>query len=123
MYVHNRLIDEEIDFHTNKNLTNLSAFGSILKNFWEPISVGVKVVFSVEDNTTLRIPIEFGNSKCTNKKIDSRTTQNLTSLSALGSKDFWEPTSVNARVVLLVEDDTTLYIPMEFGNSWGLRTY
>jgi hypothetical protein len=24
-------------------------------------------------------------------------------------KDFWEPTSVGVRVVLLVEDDTTLY--------------
>jgi hypothetical protein len=31
--------------------------------------------------------------------------------------------SVDARVVLLVEDDTTLYIPMEFGNSWGLQAY
>ena len=45
--------------------------------------------------------------------------QNLTSLSVLGSilKDFWEPTSVNVRVVLLVEDDMTLYIPCRVGNS------
>jgi hypothetical protein len=31
--------------------------------------------------------------------------------------------SVNARVALLVEDDTTLYIPIEFGNSSGLQAY
>jgi hypothetical protein len=38
--------------------------------------------------------------------------QNSTSLSAFGSilKDFWEPMSVDARVVLLVEDDKTMYI-------------
>jgi hypothetical protein len=37
--------------------------------------------------------------------------QNLTSLSAFGSilKDFWEPVSVDARVVLLVKDDKTMY--------------
>jgi hypothetical protein len=33
MYVHNRLIDKEIGFHTSKNLTSLSAFGSILEKF------------------------------------------------------------------------------------------
>jgi hypothetical protein len=31
--------------------------------------------------------------------------------------------TVNARVVLLVEDDTTLYIPIEFGNFWGSHAY
>jgi hypothetical protein len=31
--------------------------------------------------------------------------------------------SVNARVILLVEDDTTLHILIEFGNSWGLQAY
>ena len=38
--------------------------------------------------------------------------QNLTSLSAFGSilKDFLEPMSVNAKVILLAEDDLTLYI-------------
>ena len=29
-------------------------------------------------------------------------------------KDFWEPMSVGVKVVLLVEDDKTLYIPIEF---------
>ena len=44
--------------------------------------------------------------------MDSHITENLTSLSALGSilKFFFrEPTSVNVRVVLLVEDDKTMY--------------
>ena len=29
-------------------------------------------------------------------------------------KDFWEPKLVDVRVILLVEDDETLYIPVEF---------
>ena len=33
MYVHDRLIDEEIDFHTTKNSTSLSAFDSIFERF------------------------------------------------------------------------------------------
>jgi hypothetical protein len=44
-----------------------------------------------------------------NKEIDFHTTQNPTSLSALGSilKDFffWELMSIGVKVVLLVEDD------------------
>jgi hypothetical protein len=43
--------------------------------------------------------------------------ENLTSLLAFGSvflKDFWEPTSVNVRIILLVEYDKTLYIPIKF---------
>jgi hypothetical protein len=50
-----------------------------------------------------------------NKKIDSHTTKNLTSLLALGSilKDFLrEPMSVDVRVILLVEDNKTLDIPV-----------
>ena len=41
--------------------------------------------------------------------------QKLTSLPAHGSilKNFWEPTSVDAKVILLVEDDKTIYIPIE----------
>jgi hypothetical protein len=33
MYVHSGLINKEIGFHTSKNLTGLSALGSILKIF------------------------------------------------------------------------------------------
>jgi hypothetical protein len=33
MYVHSRLIDKEIGFHTSKNLTGLSALGSIFGRF------------------------------------------------------------------------------------------
>ena len=45
--------------------------------------------------------------------MDSHITENLMSLSVLDSilKIFFrEPTSVNVRVVLLVEDDKTMYI-------------
>ena len=42
-------INKEIDFHTTKNLTSLSAFGSIFwKIFGEPMSIGVKVVLLVD---------------------------------------------------------------------------
>jgi hypothetical protein len=54
VYVHYgyRLINKEIDSHITKNLTSLSAFGSILKkNFWEPMSVGVRVILLVEGDT------------------------------------------------------------------------
>ena len=34
-------------------------------------------------------------------------------------KDFWEPMSVDMRVVLLVGHDKTLYIPCRVWNSWG----
>jgi hypothetical protein len=43
--------------------------------------------------------------------------ENLTSHLAFGSvflKDFWEPTLVNVRIILLVEYDKTLYIPIKF---------
>ena len=48
----------------------------------------------------------------TNEKIDSHITENLTSLSAFSSilKDFWEPVSVDVRVVLLVGYDKTMYM-------------
>jgi hypothetical protein len=48
MYVHSGIVDKEIGFHTIENSTSLSAFGSILKDFWEPVSIGVKVVFLVD---------------------------------------------------------------------------
>jgi hypothetical protein len=48
VYVHSGIVNKEIGFHTNGNSTNLSALGSILKGFWEPVSIGVKVVFLVD---------------------------------------------------------------------------
>jgi hypothetical protein len=48
MYVHSGIVNEEIGFHTIGNSTSLSALGSILKDFWEPVSIGVKVVFLVD---------------------------------------------------------------------------
>jgi hypothetical protein len=38
-------------------------------------------------------------------------------------KKFWEPTSVDVKVVLLVEDDKTIYIPCRVGNSWDFHVY
>ena len=52
MYVHGGPFDEEIDFHTTKILTSLSALGSILKDFWEPMSIGAKVVLLVGQDST-----------------------------------------------------------------------
>jgi hypothetical protein len=48
MYVNNGIVNKEIGFHTIGNSTSLSALGSILKDFWEPVSIGVKVVFLVD---------------------------------------------------------------------------
>ena len=47
--------------------------------------------------------------------------QKLTSLSAFGFtlKDFWKPMSVNARVILLVEDDVTLYTMVTIVSTKG----
>jgi hypothetical protein len=60
-----------------------------------------------------------------NEEMGFRTIKILTSLSAFGSilKDFREPMSVSAKVILLVRHDETLHDLIEFGNSWGLQTY
>jgi hypothetical protein len=46
-----------------QNLTSLSAFSSILKDFCEPMSVNVKVILLVGHDETLYNLIEFGNSR------------------------------------------------------------
>ena len=38
-------------------------------------------------------------------------------------ENFWEPMLVGVKVILLVGGDSTLDIPIEFGNSWGLQVY
>ena len=48
MYVYSGIVNKEIGFHTIGNSMSLSALGSILKDFWEPVSIGVKVVFLVD---------------------------------------------------------------------------
>jgi hypothetical protein len=72
------------------------------------MSVNARVVLLVGDDTTLYTLV----TKRTNKKIDSHIAENSTSLSAFGSilKIFEGTVSVNVRVVLLVEDDKTMYI-------------
>jgi hypothetical protein len=133
------LINKEIDFHITKNSTSLSAFGSILKDFWEPMSVDVRVILLAEGDTmgeylhpyieleTLRVYMHVCTLMVwTHQRRDGLSHyQNSTSLSALGSilKDFWEPMSVDVRVILLVEDDKTIYIPCRVGNSWGFHVY
>ena len=51
-----------------------------MKDFWEPMSVGVKIVFLVGHDKTL-----YNDYKHIDEKIDSHITENLTSLSAFGS--------------------------------------
>jgi hypothetical protein len=49
MYVYSGIVNQKIGFHTTGNPTSLSAFGSLLKNFWrEPVSISVKVIFLVD---------------------------------------------------------------------------
>jgi hypothetical protein len=126
VYIHDgyRLINKVINSHITENSTNFSTLGSILKDFWEPMSVGTKAVLLVEDDMTLYTPCRVRNSWGSNVYVHDNHAhqrkdglshyQNSTSLSAFSSisKDFWEPMSVNVRVILLVEHDKTLYIPV-----------
>ena len=50
------LINEEVDLHTTKIQRAFRRSVPFLKDFLEPMSVGVKVVFLVEHDTTLYIP-------------------------------------------------------------------
>ena len=50
------LINEEVDFHTTKIRRAFRRSVPFLKDFWELMSVGVKVVFLVEHDMTLYIP-------------------------------------------------------------------
>ncbi len=61
-----------------------------------------------------------------NEEIDSYITKNSTSLSALGSifsKNFWEPMSVDVRVILLVEGDIMGKHLRPYIESETLRAY
>jgi hypothetical protein len=93
-------------------------FGKIL---WEPMSVGVRVILLVEDNTMgkhLHPYIESGTLRAYTCMYTVQTHQQGDRLShhqkfdePFGvrfhfGKTFWEPMSVGVRVVLLVEDDT-----------------
>jgi hypothetical protein len=79
----------------HQNLTGLSALGSILKDFREPMSVDVRVILLVEYNKTLYIPCRVGNSWGFHVYVHDNHThqqrdrlshhQNLTSVSAFGS--------------------------------------
>ena len=84
VYIHDGLINKEIDFHTTKNSTSLSALDSILKDFWELMSIDMRVILLVEDDKTLYILCRVGNSwgsqvqdsyKHVNEEKDSHTTK------------------------------------------------
>ena len=86
------------------------------------MSVNARVVLLVEDDTSLYIPCRVGNSwgshmyvhdgyMRTNKKIDSHITKIRRPFRRSVLKILREPVSVNARVILLVEYNKTLYIP------------
>jgi hypothetical protein len=48
LYTMGTSYNEKLDSHITENSTSLSAFGSILKDFWrEPMSVNVRVVLLV----------------------------------------------------------------------------
>ena len=94
------------------------------------MSVNVRVILLVEDDMTLYIPCGVGNSwgfhvyvhdgyKHTNEEMDSHTTKIRRAFRHLVPfwKFFWEPMSVDVKVILLVEDDKTLYTPCRVGNS------
>jgi hypothetical protein len=113
--VHYGQVNEEMDFHITEKLTSLSALGSIFENFWEPMSIGVKVILLVGYYETMYTRI--------NEKIDSHIIENRRAFRRLVPflKIFWrEPMSVNVRVVLLVGYDKTLFIPCRVWNSLGL---
>jgi hypothetical protein len=123
-----RLINEELDFHTIKIRRVFWRSVPFLKDFGEPMSVGVKVILLVEGHTvgkhlhpyiesrTLRVhTCMYTMVLRTHQQRDGLSHyQNSTSLSAFGSilKDFLEPMSVGVKVILLVGHDKTLYIPM-----------
>ena len=97
--------------HLIQNSTSLSAFGSIFfENF-----LGNRRRLMWGSYFWLRMTWLYTQwSRVFQRKDRLSHYQKLTSLSAFGFilKDFfffWKPISVNARVILLVEDDATLY--------------
>ena len=59
MYVHHGygLINKEMDFHTIKIRRVFRRSVPFLKDFWEPVLVGVKVILLVGHDKTLYIPM------------------------------------------------------------------
>jgi hypothetical protein len=113
-----------------QNLTSLSASGSILKDFWEPMSIGVKVILLVEgdivgkhlhpyiESRTLRV----NTNMCTMDKLTKRWTFTSPKIDKpFGARfhfeNFWEPMSIGVKVILLAGHDNTLYIPCRVWNS------
>jgi hypothetical protein len=80
------------------------------------MSVNARVVLLVGRTTRLFT------KRCINEKLDSHITEIRRAFrrSIPFLKDFWEPMSVNVRVILLVRYGTTLYIPCRVWNSLGL---
>jgi hypothetical protein len=101
---------------------SLSALGSILKNFWEPTSVDMRVILLVEGDTMgayLRPYIDLGTLRVYmymyTMVIDTSTRRWALTLPKFDEpfgprfhfeNFFWELTSVDVRLILLVEGDT-----------------
>jgi hypothetical protein len=104
------LINEEVDFHTTKIRRAFRRSVPFLKDFWEPMSV----VTYDEDSI-------HNGYKHINEMMDSHITEIRRAFrrSVPFLKDFWEPMSVNVRVVLLVEDDATLYTMVTIVSTKG----
>jgi hypothetical protein len=107
-------INEKIDSHITEIRQAFRRSVPFLKDFWEPMLVNVRVVLLVGR----RDSIHNGYNRI-NEKIGSHITEIRQAFrrSVPFLKDFWEPMSVNVRVVLLVGYDTTLYILCRVWNS------
>ena len=81
-----KCVNEEMDSHTTKIRRAFRHLVPFLKDFWERMSVDMRVILLVEGDKTIYIPCRVGNSwgfhvyvhdgyKRTNKKMDSHTTQ------------------------------------------------
>jgi hypothetical protein len=100
------------------------------ENFWEPMSIGVKVILLVEGDIVgeyLHPYTELGTLKvntnmCTMDKLTKRWTFTSPKIDKpFGARfhfeNFWEPMSIGVKVILLAGHDNTLYIPCRVWNS------
>jgi hypothetical protein len=100
------------------------------KNFWEPMSISVKVILLVGGDIVgeyLHPYTELGTLKVnTNMCIMDKLTKRWIFTSPKIDKpfgawfhfeNFWEPMSIGVKVILLAGHDNTLYIPCRVWNS------
>jgi hypothetical protein len=113
-----------------QNLTSLSVSSSIFENFWEPMSIGVKVILLVGGDIvgeylhpyTKLGTLKVNTNMCTMDKLAKRWTFTSPKIDKpFGARfhfeNFWEPMSIGVKVILLAGHDNTLYIPCRVWNS------